>query len=223
MKKQLTLLALTFASIIMIASCTSQSAETETSHSRIIDSAKLRDSLDRIELAKADEKKVIGDIEFGITEKVFNKQSDKFRKSSFQKSDVLSPYHIGEYKFSDLNGRFDDKKLYSVTLKGRYIHYDDYKSELLHQVDFLKTMLNKKYGEPTSGDGAPPWHRTDNGYSYLAYSWGIGTKTIAIRVTDRELYYTVDLEIYQPDIEELIEKREANKSMEIADAAKDVL
>ena len=222
MKKQLTLLALPIASIILMASCTSQSAETKSSSKPVIDTVKLKDSLAKVELKKADENKVIGDIEFGITEKVFDKQSAKFIKSLTTEINGYV-YKLGNYQFRKIEGSFEDSKLYRANVIGYLQHYEEYESNLIPQVETLKTMLVGKYGDPSERNGAPAWHTTQNGYSYLAYRWEIGSKTIEIRVTDRELYYTADLEIYQPKIQEAIAQRAIKKDMEIADAAKDVL
>lgn len=198
-----------FIAMMMLMACSNEPKSTNEFDAA--DSTKTKDSLAKAEILKVDENKVLGNIEFGITNKKFEQDLEKF-KNSLEHNEFKTLFVIGSYIVSDIEGSFENNKLYKLTTSGDFIPYQRYKEELLPQVDILKAMIVKKYGEPHSGSGAPALNQSEKGFSYLAYSWRVGRKTIEIRVTNRDLYFSADLKIFQPEIEELIEKREADKS-----------
>jgi len=219
MKMKLTILVVVLA-ITLLMACSNEPKSTQ--EAAIIDSTKIKDSLARAETLKKEENKVLGNITFGVSEEQFEEDLAKF-KSTLEHNEFKTVFVIGDYIFSDIKGSFDNHMLYKLTTSGDFIPYQRYKEELLPQVEALKTLIFESYGEPHSGTGAPAGNSIDKGYSYLAYSWNIGRKKIEIRVTNRDLYYTADLKIYQPAVEDMIEKREADKETRTLEKANDVL
>ena len=186
------------------------------------DTIQTKDSVAQPEINRVDENKALGNIEFGITNKQFEADLIKFQ-NTLEHNEFKTLFVIGEYICTDIQGSFENNKLYKLTTTGDFISYQRYKEELVPQVEILKEMIAKKYGEPHSGSGAPVINQSKKGFSYLAYSWTIGSKAIEIRVTNRDLYYSADLKIYQPEIENLIHKRESDKSTRTVEPAKDAL
>lgn len=183
--------------------------------------------LDSIKKSKIieDEKKVIGDIKFGIQEQEFNKQLAFFLKNSSVKNKkykYIDEYSIGDFNFSNANGYFHEKKLYSFEIIGELIYWEDYDIKLIEQLDKLKSVLTSKYGIAEENIGIIPRYRIEKGYLYLNYRWIIGTKTIDIRTTEQGLHYKILLQIYQPTVSEKIATEIENRDKEIADKAKDV-
>jgi hypothetical protein len=218
MKTQL-ILSLILCSALYI-SCNSKTEDTSTETA--IDTAGMADSVRLSKLKVEDQNKVIGNITFNLDERSYKKAEKAFLKISHP-NEYGTEFKIGDYVFTIMDPLFYKEKLYSVNIQGSRIHYDDYNSSLLKQVEILKTMLVKKYGEPTDGSGAPAWHETDKGYTYLAYSWVIGAKTIQIRVSNKEIYFTTDLHIFQPAIAEEVSNQNSIRESSVADKAKDVL
>ncbi len=206
--------------ITLFMACTNEPKSKE--EAKVIDSTKIKDSLAKAESIKKEENKVLGNITFGVSETQFEQDLAKF-KSTLAHNEFETVFVIGDYIVSDIKGSFDNHKLYKLTTSGDFVPYQRYKEELLPQVEILKDLIAKSYGAPHSGTGAPAGNSIEKGYSYLAYSWKIGSKTIEIRVTNRDLYYTADLKIYQPKVEALIEKREANKETRTLEKTDEVL
>lgn len=167
-----------------------------------------------------EQEKVIGNINFGDSEKETKKNLEDFIKKSKRKEYSNSPFldcFIGNYKFSEygIYGLYDKSKLYLLHIYGNPIHYDEYESEIPRQIEFLKSVISEKYKEPHTNNTIPEISATKKGYSYKIYSWNIGTKRIEILLKDRGVYYSVDIEIYQPNIVEILENAqlEENKNM----------
>ena len=219
MKYKLTI-PVVILTITLLMACSNEPKSTKEAET--VDSTKTKDSLTRAETLKKEENKVLGNITFGVSEAQFDKDLAQF-KSTLEHNEFESVFVIGDYIVTDIKGSFDNHKLYKLTTFGDFVPYQRYKEELLPQVEILKDMISKSYGEPHSGTGAPVGNTIDIGYSFLAYSWKIGSKTIEIRVTNRDLYYTADLKIYQPAVEEMIEKREADKETRTLEKANEVL
>lgn len=55
----------------------------------------------------------------------------------------------------------------------------------------------------------------DNEFTYLLYQWNIGEKTIEIRLKPSKAFYRVNLEIYQPKIENQLINEVKNKNKDI--------
>ncbi len=211
---------LLFLAIMMLLACSNEPKS--TNEVSVADRTKTTDTLAKPEIDKVDENKALGNIEFGISNKQFEADLVKFQ-NTLEHNEFKTLFVIGEYICTDIQGSFENNKLYKLTTSGDFISYQRYKEELLPQVEVLKTMIAKKYGAPHSGSGAPTVNQSQKGFSYLAYSWTVGRKTIEVRVTNRDLYYSADLKIYQPEIEALIQKREGDKNTRTVEPAKDVL
>jgi len=206
--------------ITLLMACSNEPKSTQKTAVR--DSTKIKDSLNKSEDIKKEENKVLGNIVFGVSEAQFDQDLSQF-KSTLEHNEFQSVFVIGDYIVTDIKGSFDNHKLYKFITYGDFIPYQRYKEELLPQVEILKAMIAESYGPPQSGTGAPAEDSIEKDYSYLAYSWIIGTKKIEIRITNRDLYYSADLKIYQPQVEELIKKREADKKTRTIEKAEDVL
>lgn len=167
-----------------------------------------------------EQEKVIGDIKFGDSEKVTKNNLKDFIKKSKRKDhsdfDELG-YFIGNYKFTN-SGVYDfyyKSKLYKLHITGYPIQYEEYKSEISRQIESIKSVISKKYKEPDITNSIPESFETEKGYSYEVHSWNIGSKKIEIRINDKGDHYTVNIEIYQPNIVKTLEKSqlEEDKNM----------
>lgn len=208
--------------MLLIFSC-KEKEMTDAEIDRIVDSIansenenkKMPDSI-----ILTEQEKVIGDIKFGDSEKETKKNLEEFIKKSKRKEYSNSDFpdcFIGNYKFSEygLYGLYYKSKLYLLHIYGNPIHYDEYESEIPRQIEFLKSVISEKYKEPHTSNTIPESFETKKGYSYEVYSWNIGTKRIEIRLKDRGVYYSVDTEIYQPNIVKILENAqlEEDKNM----------
>ncbi|SHE46335.1 hypothetical protein [Pedobacter caeni] len=212
--------------IPMLLACNgSDKVEKKSEDNRLLDSIK-KDSIEVAKKHKVDENKVIGSIVFGISKGEYNKRETAFFKETKYKpwsNSDLDRNKIGDYKFERITPFFNENKLYKVVVHGRFIHYEEYNSEMNEQVTALKRMLVGKYGEPREGQGAPEWHTTEEGYTYLAYRWEIGAKTIEMRVLNDGLTYELQLHVFLPAIVKALENAEADKKIENAENAKSAL
>lgn len=172
-----------------------------------------------------DEKKVIGDIKFGVNETEFNKQLDEFLKKSIVKNKAykyINEYEIGEFKFRKAEGSFHQDRLYYFQITGELIHWEDYSIKLLGQLEKIHEILKKKYGSPNEGLGPIDRYQIEKDHFYLNYNWNIGTKTIQVRTSENGLYYEITVYIFQPHINEIIKKENDSVSLNTADKAKDL-
>lgn len=205
---------------ITLISCggNTNTKETETESTANID------TVTKPKYSEDEQNKVFDDIKFGMTEAEYKKIEKKVLKKYATKNDGVSDlYFIGDYQFSNFSAEFHKNSLYSFWITGDYVHYDDYKSEIISQSDILVSILTKKYGEPTSYSGVPEWFRTEKDYTYLIASWKVGKKTIEVRLANRNLYCSVDLSVYLPDVVESIEQAEKDKTEKNSEAAKNAL
>lgn len=176
------------------------------------------------EIAEKDQNKVIGNIEFGISKSAFDKKTDKFLKSSEKVEPNGVGYNwIGDYQFAAINGYFHDKKLYYVIVHGWVIDHEDYDTETARTIGILKTMLVKKYGEPTKAEPIPPMYAINEQYRSTVYSWKIGKKNMDIDIKNNGTFYSCDLNIYQPEIQKTVNDAEKIKADKVAEEAKDIL
>ena len=187
------------ALVLLLAACTNDNSGKKDS--ALNDSLNVKDSLAKSPISKEEENKVVGNIEFGISEKQFEQDLAKF-KGTLEHNEFQTIYGIGSYMVSSFAGSFNNDSLYKLTMLGDLIPKERYKEELLPQVNELKESMVKTYGQPQSGQGAPDMQHTTKGYSYKAYSWVIGDKTIDIKVANRGIYFSCDLIIYQPKTEQ---------------------
>lgn len=168
-----------------------------------------------------EQNKIIGDIEFGITEKQFKKLSEQFDAKNYDNE--LIKHKIGDYYYSTIQGYYYNNKLHEVDIMGSYIDYNDYNTVLINQVSLLKDIISKKYGPNSYGQGLIAGYSIEKDQSRLVYGWSVGTKDIHIRIANRGLYYSVDLEIFQPKIREIINKEFDKKKDSTSSKASEVL
>lgn len=191
MKKQITLLTLSIVFALFMA-CSNDPKTTDTS--AVVDSVSIKDTAATAEFSEADEIKVIGNINFGINKKEFDKEEQAFM-ATLDHNEHQTIYAIGGYLFSDISGKFAADKLNELNVTGDFIHQDRYEAELLPQVEILKELVAKKYGVPHQGSGAPAYQNLKKDQTNMAYSWTIGTKVININVVNRGAYSSCDLKI----------------------------
>ncbi|WP_432710835.1 hypothetical protein [Pedobacter sp.] len=191
MKNQVTLPTLCFALALLMA-C---SNDPKTKDATIVaDTLSKKDTTSTPMFSAADENKVIGNINFGIDKKQFQKDEQTFM-ATLDHNEHQTTYAIGGYLFSDLNGKFNNDKLNELDMTGDLIHRDRYEEELLPQVEILKDLVAKKYGKAHQGAGAPAYQDLKKDDSNNAYSWTIGSKVININVVNRGDYSSCDLKI----------------------------
>lgn len=177
---------------------------------------KIKDSI-----FNAEQDKVIDNILFMISEKEAKEKITEFveksKRTKYSNSDDKYPF-IGNYEFRDYgnNGFYYNDKLYMFKIKGKYISWEKYDSEVPKQLGYIKNVIELKYGEPTYSIDIPERYRIDNDKSYVIYSWSIGVKQIDIRLSDEGTYYRINVLIYLPTVVEMItnenEQREKIKS-----------
>lgn len=175
-----------------------------------------RKILDSFTLSEQD--KAINDIKFGISEKTFNKMRTQFMKktalkeSEFYKSVTVFQNKIGDYGFNSFYGLFNNDSLYFIGLKGCIIEYSDYNIGMPGQYDALFSLLKTKYGAPTKDFGFPSWTDIEKGYFRRCAVWEIGNKTIETRISCHGVDYTLNLAVFKPDIQNIVDKKEKEKA-----------
>jgi hypothetical protein len=139
-------------------------------------------------VTKREQDKAIGDINFFISEKQFNKEKDSFLKKcklpkyEFYKNATIIDYKIGGYGFNSLDGWFYKDSLYSVEMTGCIISYNDYDRIMPDQYNALFDVLKLKYGNPKTEISLPSWSSIDKGYFKSCAIWNIGDKKIEARI-----------------------------------------
>jgi hypothetical protein len=175
-----------------------------------------QDRLQKDSITKAEQDKAIGDIRFYISEKQFNKDKEAFIKKcklpkyEFYKNATIIDNKIGGYGFNSVDGWFYKDSLYSIELTGCLIDYDEYDIIMPDQYNALMELLKSKYGQPKTDNGFPSWTSIDKGYFRRCAVWEIGDKVIEARISCGGTYYTLNLAVLKPAIEDLV-KKEADK------------
>ncbi len=160
-----------------------------------------------------EQNKAINEIMFGINEKEFERAKTSFmNKTRIRKQIVMNM--IGDYRFERLYGKFHDHGLYFIELTGCNFDYDEYDIRMPQQYRALIDLLESKYGSPETTNGMPKWTEVEKGYFWRCSIWEIGSKTIEVRVACQGTYFTLDLAVFKPKIENLIETEEELKSKE---------
>lgn len=191
MKKQVYPYTLCFALALLMACSNDPKTKNETV---VADTVSIKDTTSTPMFSAADENKVIGNINFGIDKDQFKKEEQAFM-ATLDHNEHQTTYAIGGYLFSDLNGKFKGDQLNELNMTGDFIHQDRYEAELLPQVEILKDLVAKKYGQAQQGAGAPAYQNLKKDQTYTAYTWTIGTKVINVNVVNRGEYSSCDLKI----------------------------
>jgi len=178
-------------------------------------------------IAKIEQNIAIGNIKFGISKKEFNNEIMKFLdkcelpNTEFYMRKTMFSYKLGEYGFRDLNYQFYHDNLYKINFKGGRVESNDYDDVMPVQFDILFKMLKEKYSEPSLYKGLPNWNDLHKNDSELCATWSIGSKQISIFIACKGTEYSLDLCIYKPSVEAVIDKENRDKqNQSIKDAAK---
>lgn len=175
----------------------------------------------RDSILKVEEKKAISNILFGISEKEFEKQQKIFLKKS-EKVDFIGDdgekfydYFIGNYEFISIDPLLYQKKLYGIEIKGEFIKYENYNSEMPVQKEALVEVLTEKFGAPEFVYPLKAWHTIEKDERYESARWRIGKKIINTYISNRGLYYTYDMSIFLPEINgRIIDEQRAKEKIE---------
>jgi len=193
MKTQITLPLFCFA-LTLVMACTNDPKTAKETGKPVRE--KIADTTASAVFSEADENKVIGNINFGIDSAQFKKDHKEFI-AKLDHNEFQTIHAIGGYLFSKLSGKFDLNKLAEVSTTGDFIAHERYTAELLPQVDILKELIAKKYGEPHGGNGAPDYKDLKKDQTSTAYSWTIGSKVINIDIVGHGEYSSCDLKIFK--------------------------
>jgi hypothetical protein len=146
-------------------------------------------------IALIEQEIAIGEIQFRITEKEFEKSKKNFLKKcelpefEFYKGLTIFMYKIGEYGFSRMDGWFHNDVLYDIKIHGPIVKYDEYDRVMPDQHQALMNILIKKYGDPSQIIGLPRWTDLEKGYFRRCAIWNIGTKRIEVQVACEGVEY----------------------------------
>jgi hypothetical protein len=166
--------------------------ENKILHEKIIEEMR-RDSI-----LFSEEKKVIGDIYFNISEAEFNIQKAsfldscysgintyKYGNSKFEHEEKF--YNIGYYHFTNMYPSFNNDSLFSVTITGISINVNDFESYMNKQFYRLFDILKSKYGDPFYNAGFPNYPGDKESINTIC-SWKIGKVQFEKKQIDIELW-----------------------------------
>lgn len=165
-----------------------------------------------------EQKKAIDNIYFGASEKITKTNIKIFvKKCEIKKERPFPDYYLGNYQFNEfrVDGYYNQDKLYKLTIKGHPISYEKYETKLKSQIEDLNNVINSKFGKSTNSFPLPESFEMNDEFTYLLYQWKIGEKTIEIRLEPNKTFYYVNLEIYQPKIEDQLINEKKNKNKDI--------
>lgn len=170
----------------------------EKKEKTLLDSIDLVNKLKKDSLNNIQEKIAIGNINFGINRKEYEKEEIKFLNATNSK--------LGSFKFRLKPDFYEDNRgLWHLYLFGETRNHSYFNDFMLSDFKELKTILTKKYGKPTE----------ESIYNNLPQlQWNIGNKTINLTISENNYDYTMILKFrYQAQeeknkIEQDIKKRE---------------
>lgn len=179
----------------------------------------------RAEKFKDEEDKVIGDVKFFVSEKDWNKNSDKYFKSLQNKDKSISApfYMVGNYGFFTKYPSFHNDSLYSVQLRGNIHSYEYYDYEVPKAFKAALELYSQKYGKPDVIRELPAFHNTPNNSYVTLASWQVGPKKITIELNCGSSDYSVDVCITRTDILEIVKKEKAAQQASRTAADADVI
>jgi hypothetical protein len=150
------------------------------------------------------------DIEFGVSEKEYDKQRHKLSEE------------IGIFEY-DITPRYgDDKKLYLLEITGQPKSADYFDTEVQRQKDNLVSSITKKYGTPDSEDAYPSFSVMKTGYIHFTDTWEIGSKIIKVGVYSTTNYkYCAVCWIYDSRLYNKHEEDKAKSAESSTDKSKD--
>lgn len=211
------------ASCLLLFGCDSQPRKSNTAEN--IPSTE--DSAFRIKRDSTiviEEKIAFGDIKFGINEKQFAVEKDKYLKSTERKiwkdSDVTA-HRIGDYAIWNVDGFFENDSLYMVEIRGNPIDWTDYAPKAQDQFNSIMEVLTTRYGSPHKRESFPNWTQIDDGYHFAVTSWVFGKKRIELRVANSRNDYQINIASFLPDVRQKIKERDkANAIKQVEEDAK---
>lgn len=178
-----------------------------------IDSVALRDSVFKTELIQNEGNKAIGNIDFFISQEEFDKQVDLFKSPLEAKSIYQTGYYLGDYNFWSINGAFFNDSLMNVHVRGGYIGYDLYKTQMPEQYKSLLSILKEKYGLPQYEKELPDALTVLDYGSIVLAEWNLGFKSLLVFVNCMDFDYRLDFAFYVP----ALTKRAKDKKMDESD------
>lgn len=165
-------------------------------------------------IIKADQNRFIYNINFGDSEYSVNKKLSDFykkcAKKKFKDHNELY-YFIGNYEFLPENTKCEyyNGGIYKIIIKGHSISYDDYDIEIKNNVEFLSKNIISKYKLPKEEFHIPEKYNIDKNYIYYVKRWNVGLKKIDIIVNKPyNSFYSVDLHIYNKEVDSVLENKD---------------
>lgn len=156
---------------------------------------------------KIEQEKVIGNIEFGMSEKEGEKEISKFTESSkkrkYSNSDLKYSF-IGNFEFSTTKGFYYEDKLHMFKIMGVSIPWVDYSQRIEQEYNNIRKILQLRYGEPNNTTSFPKSYELEGKTNYTLDSWTIGDKKIRIFIDNSRTYYSIDILIFKPKISRII-------------------
>jgi hypothetical protein len=194
-----------------------------------IDSVALKDSIYKVELIKNEGIKAIGNINFYISEKEFEKQKEAFLKPLTYTINVGAAgsyndgYILGKYRFNYIKGLFFNDSLYTVHVLGYQIEYDNYDTKMQQQYEILLSILTEKYGLPNAKNELPSWSSMSNNENILIARWDLGFKNLFVFVVCSGVYYRLDFCYYVPEMSDRKNELEKEESKNTNQKAAEIL
>ena len=171
--------------------------------------------------------KVIGDIEFLMSETETKEKIKEFIKKSertkYSNSDLKYPF-IGNYEFSEfgMKGSYNNDKLYMLKITGSGVSWEKYENKIPKELAYIKQVIELKYGEPEINRDIPQRYLINEDENYLIYSWQVGVKSINIVIHDSGQFYKVNVIIYLPSVAKMINERNQQMEKNVSESDKDV-
>lgn len=146
-----------------------------------------------------DQLKVVGDINFFITKKDFEAKKEIFLEQSDNKSTTGLGYIFGKYEFLRVDGSFVNDSLIYVSLVG-LIYKDSFTPRFETQYNYLYSMIQQRYGDPTEKQKLPDEYELIRDKSKICDLWIIGDKYVIIKALYEYGSYFLNLDIVRMDI-----------------------
>ncbi|MGL4227786.1 MAG: hypothetical protein ACRCR3_03950 [Tannerellaceae bacterium] len=183
------LLMLCLASIL-----TSCRTKDETNHKDVI-----QHDIKSKSYSKEDQIKAIGEIDFFIPKKDFEKKRERFLSQSDNNSTIGLSYILGKYEFLRMDGSFVNDSLIFVSLVG-LIYQSDFNTRFISQYNALYDMVQQKYGYPDEKQDLPDQIELMRDKDKICDLWMIGDKYVMIKAVYENGSYFLNFDIARMDI-----------------------
>ncbi len=192
-----------FVLVSLFSSCRNNNTSTDNVTVNNTSPINMEDSI-KTSFPLEDAKVVYDKVNFGVTEKEYN----KLMRNSYNR------YKIGDYEYS-FSPTFDDNgKLYLLEISSFYENASKIETELNDSKNNLIKVISQKYKEPTENYGVPDFFSFKPGYIQWQCKWSIHTKTILIGTSEENngsRYKTV-MWIYDKPVKDSIDNERETKS-----------